>query len=227
MKNLLLFAAVSLLSVSLLQAQSPYIGIKTGIQKHTVDVSGSFVDFNTVIDEVTHATFGLVAGLDLSDKFSLQTEINYTRRGFETEAGTSISILGADVPAAVSAATKLDYIEVPLLAKYRFGNGPLKFYAEGGGYAGYAASANIEVKGRFLFDVVIMDEEINLNDESFNRFDYGLSYGAGVEYELETGRFVFGVRGQQSMNNMLDDTTLDLNLRNSSLGATVSYVHLF
>ncbi len=225
MKNLFTLLAL-LATTSMLSAQA-YIGVKTGMTKHTLKAEGTSVDLSNVINEMNTLTAGIIGGYQITDNFGVQTEINYARRGFTVEALRDVSILDANVIAGLAAETRLDYIEVPVLARGKFGSGDLKIYVEGGPYVGYAAGGNIKVKGRFIADIIVADEEINLDDDAFQRFDYGASYGAGVEYTIGRGMFSFGVRGQESFTSSLDDNALGLQLRNSAIGANISYAYSF
>jgi|GEM_PF-1958991 len=225
MKNLFTLLAL-LATTSILSAQA-YVGVKTGMTKQTLKAEGTAIDLSNVINSMNTLTVGVIGGYEITDNFGVQTEINYARRGFTVEALRDVKILEANVVAGLSAETRLDYIEVPVLARGKFGAGDLKVYVEGGPYMGYAAGGNIQVKGRFIADIIVADEQINLNDEAFQRFDYGASYGAGVEYTIGSGMFSFGVRGQESFTSTLDDNALGLQLRNSSIGANISYAYSF
>ena len=94
-------------------------------------------------------------------------------------------------------------------------------------FGGYAYNAEFDLKARFIADIVVLNDQIDLTNDSYNRFDIGASVGGGFEYDLETGRVMFGVRYQHSLNDMLNDSVLGLELRNQSLSGQVAYVHKF
>lgn len=226
MKNFLL-AFICLIGAGSLTAQT-YLGVRTGIQKNSTTVTGDFTEAGSVLTETTRLSTGLVLGYDLGTNFSIQTEVNYTRKGFETESIRPTSIVGVDLPSSVPAEFKFDIIEMPLLAKARFGGGALKGFVEGGAYGSYIVGSAVDVKARFLTDEVAANPAINLQDDALNRFDYGLSYGAGFEYDLGVSKIMFGVRAQSSMSSLLSDSDLGLTLdANRALAGNISYVLKF
>lgn len=117
--------------------------------------------------------FGLTAEFELTKLISIQTELNYTSRGGERngmqpvtgnalteELNMFLPFLGQptienDNPlyAEFDSESKLKYLEVPVLAKFGWGD-DFRFYGEIGPYVGILLSAKQETSGtsKFYYD---------------------------------------------------------------------------
>lgn len=141
---------------------------------------------------------GGVAEIKFSDKFSVQPELMYSAQGVKTE----ISVLGI----TATGTQKIDYINIPILAKYYIAEG---FSVEAGPQFGFLVKA--EGNGSVSASGVSGSDKTD-NKDSFKAFDFGI--GAGLAYDLSNGFFVnarynFGLSdiskekedGQKSINN--------------------------
>lgn len=158
-----------------LKAQSPLnFGIRGGL---------NIANLNNVDD--TDARTGLLAGAYLNFKVpmspvSIQPEILYAQKGFE--ATTTVS------GQQVNATTKLDYIEVPVLAKFSFAPGPLTPKVYFGPYVGFNVKAEVEAESGGNSASVDVKDSIKDTDfgvvvgaeVSFSKLNVGLRYGAGL-----------------------------------------------
>lgn len=90
-----------------------------------------------------------------------------------------------------------NYLSLPVVAQFSFGGTNLRGFVNGGGYVGYWLSSrekgvtnNIDEsvleERSYLNDVnaVAYDEKVEFDSRRDNRFDAGLTAGAGVEYRL-------------------------------------------
>ena len=92
----------------------------------------------------------------------------------------------------------LNYIEIPVLAKYTFGKNDFKAFIEGGPYVAYWQSGKIEykiveyeMKGNDSYDFGNVDVGTLPKD---NRLDIGLDLGGGVMYQLGPGNILLDAR---------------------------------
>lgn len=163
---------------------SPKFGIKGGI-----NLSNLYVD--DVEDENLKLGVmgGIFAKIPVTRGLSIQPELLYSSKGSKLKYN---NILGAG-----EYRFNLNYVELPVVAVINIAK---NFNLHGGGYFGYMATANIKD----------MDDEGNtnsiteLNAEDFNRFDYGLAAGLGVDAQ----NFTIGVRYNYGLNKIGDDSTL-------------------
>lgn len=139
------------------------IGVKGGLNlsnmyTEDVDDNNLLVSFNA----------GIYASIPLAGSLSFQPEFLYSRKGSEL-AYDNAFVTG-------KAKFKLNYIEVPLLLKY---NIVKNFNIHAGPYVAYLIDAQVTNEtdnGTFNF-------EDNLDNDDFNKFDYGLSAGVGLDFQ--------------------------------------------
>lgn len=179
MKKLLslicVIALVSAAGVTTANAQSPLnFGLRGGL---------NIANLNNVDD--TDARTGFTAGAYFNFKVpmspvSIQPEILYTQKGFEA-SGT---VFGQQI----SATTKLDYIEVPVLAKFSFAPGPVTPKVYFGPYVGFNVKAEAEVESGGQSGTEDIKDSIKDTDfgvvvgaeVSISKLNVGIRYGAGL-----------------------------------------------
>jgi len=164
--------------LSALSANAQYIGLKGGL---------NFSEFNITSDKLTDEKlrtgyhYGAFLQLPLSQGFALQPEVLYSTKGAKvkyasTEAGYTG---GIDY--------KIDYIDVPLLAVFKFGN---LFEIHLGPCVGFTSKTEFESTGDFIL------RESELNDDFFKNLDYGVIGGAAFNFGfINAGaRYNFGIQ---------------------------------
>jgi len=176
---------------------TPKIGVKGG-----VNFTNLYVD--DVDDENMKAgiNLGLFAKIPVARGFSIQPEILYSNKG--AKVAYNNTLLGGEYR------FNLNYVEVPVLGVINVGK---NFNVHVGGYAAYLASANIKAEDNGSSN----EELVNFNEDAFNRFDYGLVGGLGVDVKGVTigARYNYGLNqiGEKS-NNFMSNTVLR-NAKNS------------
>lgn len=171
---------------------TPKVGVKGGI-----NFTNLYVD--DVKDENMKIGFnlGLFAKLPVTQGLSIQPEILYSVKG--SKLAYDLGVLGSN-----EYRFNLNYVEVPILAVINLSK---NFNLQAGGYAAYLAQANIK---RANGDGT-NDQIADLNEENFNRLDYGLVGGLGIDVENITigARYNYGLRevgkadnfGSQALKN--------------------------
>ncbi len=169
MKKLLLIIAVFALVFNA-NAQEIKFGVKAGINFATI--AGDETD-----DLKSKTTFhiGAVVEIPISDSFSIQPELVYSSQGAKVDDNNS------DVE------LKLDYINLPIMAKFYVSEG---FSLEAGPQVGFLMSSKIEEDG----------ESEDLKNET-SGIDFGLNLGLG--FKMETG-LNFGARYNLGLSNIWD-----------------------
>lgn len=158
---------------------------------------------------------GAVAEFAIGDKFSIQPELLYSRQG--SKASVSHTIEDGDVVMKFDAdgTLKLDYINIPVLAKYKIND---SFSILGGLQVGFLVQAEVEV------DVQAYGVNVNTKQDfksEVNSVDFGLNIGVG--YELPVGVF-FEARHNFGITNVNKETGKDIvNSQNSVFQLSVGY----
>jgi hypothetical protein len=156
---------------------SPKFGIKGG-----VNLTNMYVQ--DVSDENMKVGFnaGFFAKLPVTKGFSIQPELLYTSKGAKEEYNNFIEGRG-------EYRFNLNYIELPVLAVF---NVARNFNVHVGPYVAYLAEANI----KDLKDNGTIDEITDLDADNFNRIDYGVAGGLGIDISNFTlgARYNYGFR---------------------------------
>lgn len=163
----------------------PRIGIKGGL-----NFSQFFVDQPTVEDENIKVGlhFGIFTKIPISSFMAFQPELLYSNTGSKvayggTEVGSLLGIREGEVR------YNLNYIQLPLAFSVNLG--PVNIHA--GPYLSYLVSAN--VKNLRTSDLTTTNT-IDLNNDDFNKIDYGLVGGIGFDLRNVTigARYNYGLR---------------------------------
>ncbi|NJN77665.1 MAG: PorT family protein [Saprospiraceae bacterium] len=214
MKNLsLIIALVSVFSFGA-NAQSLSIGVRGGLNLTT--------SMNEDTDDNKYAigmNFALPVEIGVTDFFSVQPELHYIQKGVKFELTDDLSIQSLT-----------NYVELPVLAKVKFGTETVKGYAVAGPSVGLAFSRFVTTKDGDDKERVKAerDEEGNETD---NIFDFGLVGGIGAEISAGPGAFVIDARYNFDLN---DNTSFENDApdswnktTNTGIGITVGYVFKF
>lgn len=144
-------------------------------------------------------TLGVFITLPVTDRFSLQNEVLYVRKGSRQEIGVEIF----DVPTVLDVTYDLDYLEIPLLFRYHWVQGrTLDVYTLGGFGFG------LKLHDRYLLSGEASDGEETIplsadNDMSeVDLFDMMFCYGTGVEFSLGGSRMLVEYRFDLSLQQL-------------------------
>lgn len=182
------------------------IGVKGGV--NFASFSG---DGYNAFDNSGRTSFnaGVVAELPVAMNFAIQPEIMYSGQGFKFK-NTGSGDVSLD----------LDYINIPVLAKYYFLDG---FYAVAGPQLGF--NINSKIKNNADFGNVSGDSQRNLDDSNFKDLEFGINVGLG--YKLPSGFFV-DARYIIGLTDVYDNGNLPVNLdaKNAVFQASIGYMFL-
>jgi len=191
MKKQVLLIAIAIFSYGVTQAQDIRFGAKAGV--NFASIGGD--DTSGVSGRTGFHIGGLVEIL-LTEKFAVQPEILYSAQGFSYENQDEF------FDTKVSNETNLDYINIPVMAKYYVTEG---LALEAGPQLGFLISANneVEIQGGGDDDPQFETGESDVSD-FYSGFDLGLA--AGASYRLDMGVF-FGARYVLGLSNINDNGT--------------------
>ncbi len=182
MKKVILIIAAALFSfnVALSQMQGIRIGPKAGINFANLSYDESY-DFLETKMKISHH-FGIVAEFPILERFSIQPELLYADQGEKYE----INVEGE----LVTMRTRLNYLNLPVMAKYYF-------------VKGFSLEAGPQV-GIVLYSKSVDDDGDKTDIEDINPFDFGLT--AGLGYQFDVGLFVQGryYRGLLNVNDSVN-----------------------
>lgn len=191
MKKLLLFTAVAMFTFAAAQSQELRIGAKAGV--NFASIGG---DDTEDLDGRTSFHLGALVEIPITEKFAVQPEILYSSMGAKEEYTES----PFDAPISYEAKLKLDYISIPIMAKYYVIEG---LSIEAGPQFGILVSAKAETESTIFGETESFDLDVK---DSFKTLDIGLGLGAG--YRLNNGIF-FSARYVLGFMNIAEDEEFD------------------
>jgi hypothetical protein len=174
-------------------AEEIYGGVKGGVNFAN---NNSDPDDGELEDSRTGMAFGGYVGIPMNPTFAVQPEALFTMKGdSEADLGT----------------TKLNYIEVPVLARAQFmHNASARPSIYAGPTVGFNISADAEDDAS--------REEVDIKD-SVNPIDFGMAIGGGLEIPFSNGKNSVGldVRYTMGLNNINDAEGSDTDVTNSTI----------
>jgi len=178
---------------------SPKFGIKGG-----VNLTNMYV--KDVSDENMKVGFnaGFFAKLPVTKGFSIQPELLYSSKGAKETYNNFLEGKG-------EYRFNLNYIELPVLAVI---NVAKNFNLQVGPYISYLAAVNI----KDLNDDGTIDDIKELNAENFNRFDYGVAGGLGIDIS----NFTLGARYSYGLHEIGKSGSLSGELTKDSKNSAIS-----
>ncbi len=167
--------------------------------------------------------FGAWLDDQIAPGFSVQVELDYAAQGgkrngvqpLENDVPGLLVPAGTTLYASFKNTAKLNYLEVPVLAKFHFGTAH-QFFAAIGPYAGYLLSAKTETSGQspIYLDAARTQEVAPTQDfgaTTDNRSDlhlwnFGMQAGVGFAQEVAHGFVTLDLRGGLGLTNIQKDT---------------------
>lgn len=204
MKKGLIIAVLAVFGLTNVNAQDISFGVKAGVNFANL---GGDVENG---DMITGLHVGVLAEFMLTEKFGIQPELLYSLQGSTSER--SAESMGVSLNYDYT--LKLDYINIPIMAKYYITDG---FSVMAGPQIGFLVSANREYE-------ISGDGQNESGEEDIKDYvssvDYGLGIGAG--YQLGSGLF-FNARYNLGLAN-INDADDSEEIHNNVIQVSVGYM---
>jgi len=228
MKNtIFLIASSFILFVTSASAQFS-AGVRVGTNINNVSVPSVVELLMPDIRYLPGFNFGVVGEYAFDDHFSIMSEMNFQEKGFRIAENTDINLLNINIPVGVRVDTRLRYLSVPLMAKYKFGSGNVKAFVAAGPQIGYALNGRVKTKADLLFDINLTNIPIGFSSSAYQRFDFGGVLAAGIDIPVsQRGTLSFDARYAQGFSDSFKVPVIDLNIKNHGFGFGVGYKMTF
>ena len=185
MKNLILISIVVFFIFTSSTAQKIKYGSKIGV--NIANITGDETDD---VNTITTLHAGAVAEIMISDEFSFQAELLYSAQGAKSDYSETL-----DEVTFRYTSVKLEYINVPLLAKFYVTEG---FSLEAGPQVGFLITADREFEKTDNGETETGGKDIL---DEIKGIDFGLDFG--LAYKLESGIFL-AARYNLGLSNIND-----------------------
>ncbi|MFD2999597.1 porin family protein [Pontibacter toksunensis] len=183
--------------------------------------------FNDEYDYAIGAQFGAVFNFSVSKIVSIQPEILYSQKGYETHQPS----VAGDPTGDISSKLRMNYLEVPVMARISFGGENFKSFVTAGPSAGYW------MNGKSWFSFAGREEEKSyefqdryVDSMKDNRLDISANVGVGVAYNVGAGalnldiRYGFGLSGISKYEN--DRPSDEPKVGHRTFGVSLAYLFL-
>ena len=217
-----------ILTICLLSLQTVFsqftIGAHTGFDINTVSIGGVPDAVSDQSSFRTAARVGLHGQINLSNTSALKTEINYVNKGLR--ADQHLFNIGQQLPVSTSLDASLHYIEIPVMYKHSFPLANINAFVEGGPSVMYGLNGRIEPQVNVLFDFKLPGYSINFSDETFNRVNYNMNIGAGIEMPMDDRLFLMAnVRYSGGLNDLITVPIVNVETKSHTVhaGIGISY----
>ena len=206
MKKLLL--SISLLLISFLNyAQNSNIkfGIHAGLSYSTFYGYDIPANFGLVYSE--SPAFAFLGGINfeyqIKEKLSLKLELNYERKSQKGDNHIELTdVDGFTKSYNFTSKKNYDYLVLPIMVKYNFGN-KNSFFANGGPFIGYLLKSNLT---NDLEDIEGINNDTDDTTDFNSKTDFGLSIGLGKKIEInEKNTISIEIRENLGLTNTSKD----------------------
>jgi hypothetical protein len=219
MKRILLLIVFIVLSCNESFSQSKNrLGLVFGLNHFSVRGS-SFID---AVEADTGHLIGLTYEYKFNKKFSLVTGITLEQKNLEYNDAYTLGFFDDDwfytvYDYTISTANRYEYLTIPLLIRYNFGNRN-SFFVNGGLFAAYPFK--LEHRERTTITNVTLDYSYNTETIDSNNFlfseilysdlDYGLTFGFGkIFYFGSKYNLLIELRNNLGLDNLIDDSGIN------------------
>lgn len=192
------------------------VGVNGGININSVSFSPRVRQKNLM---------GINGGLTaryISEKYfsmicGAQIELNFSQHGWDE--------FYEDYP-ALQYTRKMNYIEIPFLAHLAFGKDRgLQFFVHAGPQVGFFLGDSYTINGNWdNYTGITVEQHDKAVD---NRFDYGITGGAGVELRTKAGHFLVEGRYYYALSDFYSSTKKDYFSRSAHGVITAKITYLF
>lgn len=204
-------------------------GVRGGIDYTTMNVKLKYQNHSGIKSLLSY-NIGLISDFRIKDNLFLTTGLLLSKKGFNQEIYNQDSITKFRVAPY--------YIEVPVLGEYKVEVDKLKMIFGFGPYFSYGifGSVDLDIKSntidinysenirwsKYGYLILTENEQIvyNYGYSQIKRFDYGVSFEFGIEYEP----VIFSIRYSYGMANIMWEYYTNEKMSNKNIGLSLTYM---
>ena len=216
MKHLIRLLAVTL-SIAITQSISAQsFGVIGGLNLSKMLLKDMYENYSSEASMKTGFHAGVTMDVPLSNVFSVDAMLLIESKGYLYKE----SAFGFSTESRINTL----YLDLPIRLKGRYHiNEDIAVYGAAGPYVGFGLSGKFRSEITFNGDTEVDEEDIEWgndpDEDDLKRFDFGLSFGAGVEYSA----FMLGVSYDLGLTNISAYTEDDAMVKTRVLRISLGY----
>lgn len=199
------------------------LGVRSGVYWANIRQTDLIDELAPEFDDIRSFQGAIVGEYAVSDVFAVQTEVGVTRKGFGYLQGVDVDLFNVPLPLGVRAEARFDYLDLPVLAKLKFGGEQFKGYVLAGPQVGYALDGKLVTRADGLFDFQISKTDINLDAVNYERFEVAGTMGAGASFDAGFGTFFVDARYTHGFTQLYDIPLVNETIRNRGFGVSAGF----
>lgn len=217
-------ALIALLTVTYTAQAQITIGLRGGYQSANVNLTDGLDRLAPETKAINAFSIAAVADVPLGYGFSIQPELAYNQKGFRMEEGFDVNLFDIPIPIDVEAESRFNYLEVPLLFKYKFGAGKVNAYINGGPALGYALNGNLTTYANALVDIKLLETDIDLDAINYERVEFSAIVGGGITIDAGVVQLFADARYQHGFTELYDIPVVEETIKNKSFGVNAGFL---
>jgi hypothetical protein len=200
------------------------LGLRGGLNIGKVYTTDALDALTPDFQSINGPTIAAVAEYSISRNFAIQSELGFTRKGFKIREDFDVNLFNVPVPVGATAESRFSYLEVPLLAKVKFGDDVVHGYVTAGPTFGYATSGRLITRANALIEFKVSDTNINLDAINYERFEVGGAVGAGLGFTTGFGQLFVDARYTRGFTELYDIPVVDERIRNQGFALSAGFL---
>lgn len=223
MKRIVLAGMVAL---GLVAAQKSVAQVQVGIRGGANWAFASKPEFMGSLTPSFHLSPGPTGAvfleIPLSDYVSFRPEVAYVQKGFLVKEGLDLNLGGFNLPVGARIAYQSNTLELPLLAKINFSDGPVQPYLIAGPAVSYAMDGRVRTRATALISTRPFDVDVNYGN-MLNRWDVSAVGGLGLAMDAGAGKFFIEGRYTHGFTRQVQVPVVNVNVRNRGVAVSLGY----
>jgi Outer membrane protein beta-barrel domain len=216
MRNIIVGLATVLVSLS--ASAQIAIGIKGSVNGSTVSKFALIENITPEFKLAPAAGGGVFFEIPVYKNLSFQPEVNFIQKGFKIAEGIDVASkwAGVDIPLNASLKMKMQYIQVPLLAKLKTNSG---VYFVAGPSVGYLTNTGLRVNVFNLFPI-----RTSFPKNVYKEFELSMVGAIGIEKAFtDKVSIVTEARYEGGLSRLLNTPVIQLPVRSQTYGANIGF----
>ena len=200
------------------------LGARGGATLSKTTGNGFIENFTGQLNYIVSGNAAIFLKIPLARGLSFRPELGYVQSGAGVNLGTSLRVVGVDMPIGGSVRQRMTYVQAPLLLEYEFGQpqSAVKPYLIAGPAVGYLADNKLVSRANLLlFRTQPVRVDVGLG--MFNRLEVSGVVGGGLSFDVGASKLFVEGRYQRGFTRVYDLPVVQLPVHNQSFSVLVGF----